>query len=244
MASGSFTYNATKANEILDEIYPKGSDGFRFELELAGATADRDYLELVKVQLERVGIKIHLSVTEKSAYWAHILGPYELGTWTWVAVPDPGWVQNSWASWTTSAYTIAAFGRANDTGSYLSSGPATEIDTLLMQAEVETNATRRQELYYRFQEIVGFEDPAPIFTNFKPWPHAYRNDLRGIEPVSMMLYETCLSNSLAHVWRVPTASTGTQEPFPTTLVVATAAVIAAIVIATFIILKRKGTKKI
>jgi hypothetical protein len=47
---------------------------------------------------------------------------------------------------------------------------------------------------------LGFEDPAVIYTNFKPWPHAYNTDLKGMTEVPMMLYETTLSNSLPHVW--------------------------------------------
>lgn len=244
MATGKFVYDPTKANEILDAIYPKGTDGYRFEMELSGATVDRDYLELVKVQLEAVGIKIWLNVMEKSAYWAHIQVPYELGMWTWVAVPDPGWVQNSYASWTTSAYTKAHLGLSTDTGAYITSGPATEIDDLLTKADIEVNADKRQELYYRFQEIIGFEDPSIIFTNFKPWPHAYRSDLRGIESVPMMLYETSLSNSLPHAWiGSVNQDTALSLTSPTTLAIIAAVVIIAVVVIALVVRKRKAATK-
>lgn len=200
MGTGKFQYNQTKANEILDSIYPRGTDGFRITLELAGASADRDYLELVKTQLERVGIKINLWIAEKSAFWAHTLQPYDLATWTWVAVPDPAWVSVAFASWTTSAYTKTASGKLTDAGNYWSSGNATLVDDLLRQGEGEPSPDARQAIYHRLQEVIGFEDPMILFTNFKPWPHAYNNDLRGITAVPMMLYETTLSNSLPNVW--------------------------------------------
>ncbi len=243
MATGKFVYDAAKANQILDEIYPKGADGYRLELELAGATVDRDYLELVKTQLEAVGIKIRLNLMEKSAYWAHIQKPYEIGMWTWVAVPDPGWVQNSYASWTTSAYTKTHLGLANDTGSYLSSGPATEIDELLTEAEKEADANKRQDLYYRFQEIIGFEDPSIIFTNFKPWPHAYRSDLHGIQAVPMMLYETTLSNSLPKAWLEPSSEAGFSLTSPISLAIIVAIVVVIVVVIALVLRKRKAATK-
>ncbi len=231
------TYNSTKANEILDPIYPKGVDGWRFEMELAGYTADREMLEIVQSNLEDVGIKINLWIGEKSAYWAKIKGsPYELGTWSWVAVPDPAWIQVAYANWTTSSYTLMASGLPNMTGNYWDSGNATQLYSLLKSGETLSDPDERQAVYYRIQEIIGYEDPFIIFLNYKPWPHAYANNLKGFTAVPMMLYETTLSNSLPKVWMVQET-----QPVDNTIiyiVVAVAVIIVVVGVAAYFLRKR------
>jgi peptide/nickel transport system substrate-binding protein len=237
MDTGIFTYDPDKANQILDPIYPKDIDGWRFEMELAGSTEDRELLEIVESNLEDVGIKINLWIGEKSAYWAKISGaPYELGTWSWVAVPDPAWIQVAYANWTTSSYTLMASGLPNMTGNYWSSGNATELYSLLKSGETLSDPDERQAAYYRIQEIVGYEDPFIIFLNYKPWPHAYRSDLRGFTAVPMMLYETTLSNSLPKVWRVQ--ETQPEDMTMIYIIIAVVVIVVVVGVAAYFLRKR------
>lgn len=66
-----FPYNVTKANELLDEAgYPRKTDGYRFDLEIAGWAPTREkQLNIIAPFLDAVGIRCNISYIYDKNEW-------------------------------------------------------------------------------------------------------------------------------------------------------------------------------
>lgn len=66
-----FPYNVTKANELLDEAeYPRGADGYRFDLEIVGSAYSRGKsLNLIASFLNTTGIRCNITYTNGTDDW-------------------------------------------------------------------------------------------------------------------------------------------------------------------------------
>jgi len=61
-----------------------------------------------------------------------------------------------------------------------------EVDQLLEEGARESDTTKRQEVYYRYQEIMAFEDPPMVFLFYPKEIRAYTETLTGLPDLAYL----------------------------------------------------------
>ncbi len=164
----TYALDIDKANALLDEAgYEKDGDGNRFSLNIDfGWPEMKPKAEYVKAALKKVGIDVNVRASADFPTWAKRISTYDFDM-TWDTVFNWGdpviGVHRTYLSSNIKEGVIWS-----NTQSYQNS----EVDSLLEQAGIETDSTKRAELYAQFQEIVA--DELPLYTtNTLPYHTVY-----------------------------------------------------------------------
>jgi len=137
------------AEKLLDEAgYPRGKDGYRFEVTLVYFQGQvwRDMSTIIKEQLDKVGIKVKLEEYEIAAYIEKCLkgGDFDLTVLNGFQGPDPDNLK----------LRVGTGGDINVMG-YSSK----EVDELLDKGATVSEISKRQQYYFKVQEILAQDLP-------------------------------------------------------------------------------------
>lgn len=86
-----YSYNVDKANHLLDQAgYPRGEDGYRFEIEFLAIWNSSKNLEIIRSYLNTVGIRV--SIDRPEDWWSRFFsGNFDVFVVGWL-VNDPIWM--------------------------------------------------------------------------------------------------------------------------------------------------------
>jgi peptide/nickel transport system substrate-binding protein len=175
-----YSQNTTLAEQMLDQAgYPRSAPGAidRFTIKLmrgiGNKASDQQICEAVRDYLRAVGIDCKLeqydsTVASQMTRDHNFDISYGGGVST---APDPNQISSFYIS---SQIGKGQTGKAN-TVSYNNS----VIDQLFNQAKVETNQTKRAQIYYQIQDIL-VEDLPIYHIGELAYPHLFRNTFVGI----------------------------------------------------------------
>jgi len=164
-------------------ITPATGDGKRFSLTLKTNYENLARItttDIIKENLEDVGIGVNIHLVEWSTFvYENLLGQdFDTLICGWVGGIDPDVCHIGFNSEQTGTFEGNVFGYNNS-----------QVDQLLIDARGEANVTKRQELYYKFQEIVSDEAPGDflvypqeIIGIYKGW----KGFIPGPEPLSYL----------------------------------------------------------
>jgi len=133
-------------------VIPTQADGTRFSFTLMtnqGNLARITSAEIVKENLEDVGIEVNLQVVEWPTFvYENLLGQdFDAVIVGWIGGIDPD-IKGLWHTDHMGLFDYNFVGYNNS-----------EVDDLLVEARGEANVTARQEMYYEIQEIIADEAP-------------------------------------------------------------------------------------
>lgn len=178
----SYALDIDKANALLDEAgYPRGDDGTRFGLKLdyipGFAEMQKTVAEYLRPQLKKVGINVELRASPDFPTWAKRVGGHDFDmsmdiVFNW-GDPVIG-VHRTYLCNNIRPGVIWS-----NTQSYCNE----KVDALLGQAGVETDKTKRAELYRQAQALI-VDDVPLAFINELPY-HTVYNKKVGNAPVSI-----------------------------------------------------------
>jgi peptide/nickel transport system substrate-binding protein len=138
-------YDPERARKLLAE-----AKALPLSLELKTST-DRDAVSnalVLKDQLARVGVELHIRSLEFPTFYADIQkGNFDCFSLRWMAVTEPSLMNRAFHSKETPP--------GRNRGFYANA----ELDAVLDRAAAETNRERRRALYWRAQEIVARDRP-------------------------------------------------------------------------------------
>ncbi len=170
-----YEYDPAKAKELLDAAgYPVGSNGFRFEM--PWITYDRDYAvqasEIIKAQLKEVGIDMTIIPVEYVTY----VSLYEHGENGMAEYPATynhmgGWPPEEIGSW--------MHGKPEG-GMNMGFYDNAEVDALLDEGAVTTDAAKRKEIYDEVQALNAIELPY-IHLFSTEGAYIYNSDFKNME---------------------------------------------------------------
>jgi peptide/nickel transport system substrate-binding protein len=153
----TFPYDPAKARALLDEAGFRDPDGdgpeprLRLSLKMSNLEFNRLQASVIQENLRAVGIALDVRTYEFATLYADVLkGNFQLYTLQWVggAVADPDILRRVFHS---SQVPPTGFNR----GFFENA----EVDRLLDAAAIETDETRRRELYAAVQRVVAEEAP-------------------------------------------------------------------------------------
>lgn len=168
-----------KANQMLDEAgYARSDNDMRFALSIDyGWPEMKPNAEYVKAALKKIGIDVTVRASPDFPTWAKRVSNYEFDM-TWDTVFNWGdpviGVNRTYQSSNIKPGVIWS-----NTQSYKNE----RVDELLDMATVETDITKRAELYSEFQKITADELPV-YWTNTLPY-HTVYNDKVGNPPLGI-----------------------------------------------------------
>lgn len=185
-----YEYDPKKAEQLLDEAgYPRGPDGYRFELRLyytAGDTPRERGSEIIKSQLEKVGIKVKLVSADWPTLQEWITKKYDFDlAWFGHATgPDP---DRLYVYYHGSAITPGSwqFVRYNNS----------EVNRLWDESRRTVDPAKRAELFKKMQMIM-MEDLPIIPIQERVLFAAARTDYRGLNETGAYWY----ANHFDRVW--------------------------------------------
>ena len=205
-----YEYNVTKANMLLDQAgYPKDTDGWRFTVRHCYSTHRAIWVSeafLVKDFLEAVGIKVNLEAYDFSTWLDKVFTKWDWDmTYSTMAAggPDPIEMHMNFAP---NNHVKAPWTNAmawNNTR-------AQEIFDL---AGVESNWTKRAELYYELDQLMS-DDVVGVFMFERVSGYAWSKEFVGL-PAGPWGWDT-------HYQVYSTAVTAPPSPFPWEVVAAVA----------------------
>ena len=174
-----YNFNSQKASEILtNDGWKKGDDGFLKKnntvLEITITTVNKEEnnntVNLIKENLEAIGIKTNLNIVDSVAFHQDIIKPrnYEILLYSEIIGSDP----DPFPFWHSSQMT--------DPGLSLSIFTERKIDTLLEEARSTNNISDRAGKYKEFQNILAEELPA-IFLYNPTYTYVITNNLQGFD---------------------------------------------------------------
>jgi peptide/nickel transport system substrate-binding protein len=195
-------YDPAGANALLDQAgYPKKSNGMRFSITLSAWSVSEygiaEMAQVVKQELAEVGIDLQVKMADFSLFSQQVVKDHNFqittsgGLWG----PDPSALEAFYSS--TGGRNVMGF---NDS----------EVDSLLQQARVESDPSKRKELYFDAEKRVTEALPIiPLIDYVGLYP--VRTDTHGYwwEPeaakagIAEMMYN--------YVWM----DSGTAQPAPT-----------------------------
>lgn len=153
----SYPFDTAKAEELLDGAgYAKGADGTRFKLRLVYPTTGDTYEragQFLRQQLRKVGIELELQAADVPSFIRKVYGEYDfdLSMFPASVTADPSiGLQRFYHSAAIKQGTpfVNASGYSNP-----------EMDDVLSKAAVEPEASKRAELFKRFQQIAMSDLP-------------------------------------------------------------------------------------
>jgi peptide/nickel transport system substrate-binding protein len=182
----------SKANAMLDELgFKRGADGIRvtpegkrleFELLIGAFPSHQNAAAIVKIDMEKIGIKITLKIAE--SFFAIV----------WCEKPDFDWALSDWGGGKPADpdYLVSEYGADPPNPWFDSCAQGwenDEIQGMLRQSRRETDETKRWELIQKVQE--GFAEELPSIILYHPLlVGAYRTDrFEGWSPTGMFCLE-------------------------------------------------------
>ncbi len=169
-------FNIEEANRILEEAgYVKGSDGvrtkgdLRLEFRLQFPSDNTVYprmADMIADWFSQAGMKANPESVDPDALVAATTpaGDYDLVLWGWGPDPDPDFILNVM---TTSQFVDGGW---SDSGYH---NP--EYDQLYLDQQLKVDATERQQIIWKMQEMV-FNDRPYIVLYYENLLQAYRSD--------------------------------------------------------------------
>ncbi len=190
LPSSSWAYNPDvekydqdldKAEQLLDDAgYPRGTDGIRFSLELIVGTTGRDKglpeMEILRSQLEEVGIKLELKVYDEATTTQLVAIEHNFDMYLIAGLstaPDPNMISGYLHSDrilidnpVPALYNHMVF--SND-----------RVDELFEMGLIETDVEERKKIYHELQDIIVDELPCYYLIEDR-YPHFFWEDFVGI----------------------------------------------------------------
>ncbi len=166
----NYELDLDKANQILDDAgYARGDGDMRFGLTIDfGWPELKPNAEYVKAALKKIGIDVTVRSSPDFPTWANRISNYEFDM-TWDTVFNWGdpviGVHRTYQSTNIKPGVIWS-----NTQSYQNE----RVDELLEMAGIETDPSKRAELYSEFQKITAAELPV-YWTNTLPYHTVYNN---------------------------------------------------------------------
>jgi peptide/nickel transport system substrate-binding protein len=171
-----YPYDPPKANQLLDEAGLRRAPGgirirtkFTFDATSSEGTRMADIL---KEQLAQVGIEVTLETFDFNAWFdkVYVKHDYEFASGRRITGPDAIFaIDREFNSKNTQP------GQRNY---YMYRNP--EVDTLIEQGLVETDAAKRLQIAYQLQALIARDVPN-VFLMDTPQPNAYRGVFRGLD---------------------------------------------------------------
>lgn len=168
-----YPHNLARANAILDETgVRRGSNGVRFRTSLIYDAGFSRQAELIKTQLNEVGIVVDLRLMDMNSWVRRLYleKDFDMGYTNFTHPPDPdvGWKR----IYVCSNIVAAPFTNGSQ---YCNQ----QVDQLFDDAATELDQAKRGELYRRLQRKLASDVPViPIADGIGPW--IYRNsEFRG-----------------------------------------------------------------
>ena len=163
-----------KANQLLDEAgYARQADGMRFSLNLTYQPGvdweQKNIAEYMKPQLKKIGIDVNLVPPADFQDWYQAIAAW-----------DHDMTANNNFSWSDPVIGVYRMVMSTNikhrvwtnTSGYINE----EVDRLLNAAAVETDVTKRRDLYVEFQKILAQDLPV-YFTVQSNFHSAYNSEL-------------------------------------------------------------------
>jgi peptide/nickel transport system substrate-binding protein len=177
-------YDTAKAEKLLDDAgYPRGSDGWRFEITKYLCRSDAvDIAEVVKQYLEEVGIKVTLFPMEYATALSTVnRSPEGMGT-EYPVYQDYGGVGSDLAALPSEFYSDRTTSWANC--NFYSSE---KVDAIIDDLQSTVDKAERVRLAMEFQEEILKDFPqATLFNLMRSW--AYHKDYGNFENHPKPLY--------------------------------------------------------
>ncbi len=171
-------YDPIRAVELIEEAGWVDTDGdglrdkdgipFRFTFSISAGSKNSKYLSLMmKEDLRKVGIEVNIRQLEWSVYVENLRDrQFDVVSLLWIGGLE------------TDPYQIWHSDNIGDRGSNYIGFRNAEADSLLIAAQSEMDKTKRNALYFRFQEILHEEQPY-TFMHYQRDPGAYLKEFRG-----------------------------------------------------------------
>ena len=171
-------YDPIRAVELIEEAGWVDTDGdglrdkegipFSFTFSISAGSKNSKYLSLMmKEDLRKVGIEVNIRQLEWSVYVENLRDrQFDVVSLLWIGGLE------------TDPYQIWHSDNIGDRGSNYIGFRNAEADSLLIAAQSEMDKTKRNALYYRFQEILHEEQPY-TFMHYQRDPGAYLKEFRG-----------------------------------------------------------------
>lgn len=159
-----YPHNDARANAILDDVgLRRGAGGVRFRTSLIFDASFSRQAELIKAQLDEVGIVVDLRLMEMNTWVQrlYIQKDFDMGytNYTHPADPDVGWKRIYVCSNIVPAPFTNGSGYCNP-----------EVDRLFEQAATELSERRRGDIYKRLQRKLASDVPViPLADGIGPW---------------------------------------------------------------------------
>lgn len=174
---GVIEQDQEKAKELMAEAgYP---DGFKLNL-MATAVYNRgvEMGEIIKAQLEEVGIEVELEIIDRATFSAS-WGAYNKGELPWgMFLMGAGYVTLDGDEGLKRRFETSSDGKnANNYGFYSNA----EADELFQKAATTTNQELRAQYYERAAEILYLEDPVGVYMNKRNDVAALRDTVEGFD---------------------------------------------------------------
>ncbi len=147
------TYDIDKAKFHLKKA---GHDKLKVELSVADVGFDAtDGASLYGESARKAGIDISVKRVSKDGYWSDVWGVHP-------------WSAEYWAGRVTEDWMFGTAYTSESGGWWRTKWETPKFKSLLQQARVELNESKRREMYYELQRLCSDEDGAviPIFANY------------------------------------------------------------------------------
>lgn len=182
----SYDYNVSVSKKLLDEAGYPDPDGdgpktrFSIELKCSSRKVSRDLATVLGQQLAAVGIDVNIRSSEWQTYYSDIVnGNFAMYQLRWIGIIDPEFFGSIFHSSSIPGY-------KNKPGEILRGSlnrgryQNPEMDTLIEQAEAETDENKRWRIYVKIQQLVS-EDLPYIDLWYRDNYAVMRSDLEGLE---------------------------------------------------------------
>ncbi len=163
----AFHYDPSLSANLLRET---GHQALTLEFSCASRRLSRQFAQILKSQLERVGITLKINCGEFSYFYSRVLkGNFQLYFMMWVGISDPDIFRFVFHSKSTPPNGANRGGYSNP-----------EVDRLIEEGERTYDFERRKEIYSKIQKIVA-KDVVYIPLWYPDSMAVYRKGLRGVE---------------------------------------------------------------
>lgn len=235
-----YEYNPSKAEELLDRAgYPRGSDGYRFKLELLlrNEPEEMNAGYMIRDYLSKVGIKVETKVVDFGTWLdLQVKGQYDFNVGKYWIVPF----------WHYQLFTTKYIGKGAFTNTMFYSNP--EVDKLFEQWIKEADPQKQKAILEEIDKKLSTDLPwIPLYDLV--WLNVKAKYVKGPDiPIGRYVFFDKLYNTYIEITPAttqqtqpstsPTSSPPPQQGFNQTLMIA--AIVVAIIIIAIILMVRRG----